>query len=152
MILSASKLSLLCLFVVVSSFTSPIRPFGALPGSKKNNCNFLAAVSNHDNANVEHKPVGLIIRITVDPDRVTDFLNLLETAGSATRNEPGCIRFDVLRSQEQRNLFFMYQMYENQTTFEYRSQQPQYKQFLDFQYSGGVVGFQYDRVLGEFLG
>ena len=65
------------------------------------------------------KPFAVVVQATIEPDRMAEFLKLIQTNAEETRKEPGCIRFDVLRSQESPNEFFFYELYEGPEAIDY---------------------------------
>lgn len=65
------------------------------------------------------KPFAVVVQATIFPDRMAEFLKLIKTNAEATRKEPGCLRFDVLRSQESPNEFFFYELYTGPSAIDY---------------------------------
>lgn len=45
-------------------------------------------------------PFGVVVEAEIEPDRMGEFLQMIETNAKESRKEPGCLRFDVLRSQD----------------------------------------------------
>ena len=76
---------------------------------------------------------------------------LIEKNAVETRKEPGCIRFDVLRSQESPNQFFFYELYQNAAAIDHHKKQPHYNLWADFKASGGTVKSTSFKTDGEFL-
>ena len=58
---------------------------------------------------------------------------------------------DVLRSQDNPNCFFFYELYENMKAVDYHKQQPHYNLWADFKASGGTVSSVSHKTDGEFL-
>ncbi|KAL7577376.1 hypothetical protein ACA910_002104 [Epithemia clementina (nom. ined.)] len=96
-------------------------------------------------------PFAVIVKATVEPDRMAEFLSMIETNAKETRKEPGCIRFDVLRSQESPNEFFFYELYKNEAAIDYHKKQPHYNLWADFKASGGTMESTTFKTNGEFL-
>jgi quinol monooxygenase YgiN len=67
----------------------------------------------------EEKPFAVVVQATIEPDRMAEFLTLIKTNAEETRKEPGCIRFDVLRSQDSPNEFFFYELYKGISAIDY---------------------------------
>lgn len=65
------------------------------------------------------KPFAVVVQATIEPDRMAEFLELIKTNAEETRKEPGCVRFDVLRSQESPNEFFFYELYNGPSAIDY---------------------------------
>jgi len=99
----------------------------------------------------DDKPFAVIVRAQIEPDRMADFMELIEKNAKETRKEPGCIRFDVLRSQEEPNVFFFYELYKNAGAIDYHKQQPHYNLWADFKASGGTIDSVTYKTDGEFL-
>jgi autoinducer 2-degrading protein len=55
----------------------------------------------------------VIVRLEVKPERVEDFLALVTFNASASRKEPGNLRFDVVRSAAPPSLFYLYEVYQD---------------------------------------
>lgn len=65
------------------------------------------------------KPFAVVVQAEIEPDRMAEFLELIQTNAQETRKEPGCIRFDVLRSQDSPNEFFFYELYNGPSAIDY---------------------------------
>jgi autoinducer 2-degrading protein len=55
-----------------------------------------------------------IVQLRVKPDRIDDFLAAFRGNYEGTRKEPGNVRFELLRSREQSNLFAVYEVFESE--------------------------------------
>lgn len=53
----------------------------------------------------------LFVTLRVKPDKIDDFLELVQYNHQNTRQEPGNLRFDVLRSQDDPARFALYEVY-----------------------------------------
>ncbi|QHC71733.1 putative quinol monooxygenase [Rathayibacter sp. VKM Ac-2801] len=61
----------------------------------------------------------VIVTLDVHPDRLETFTEGIRVNAEATlRDEPGCIRFDVHRSEESPNRFHFYEIYVDRESFE----------------------------------
>lgn len=78
-----------------------------------------ALKAGDDKNNDGEKPFAVVVQATIEPDRMADFLALIKTNAEETRKEPGCIRFDVLRSQDSPNEFFFYELYKGPSAIDY---------------------------------
>ena len=57
----------------------------------------------------------LLVEVNVKPERLNDFLDLIKYDAEHSENdEPGCLRFDVLRDTENPNRFFYYEVYKDE--------------------------------------
>lgn len=93
----------------------------------------------------------MIVQAEIQPDRMDEFMQLIEENATNTRKEPGCIRFDVLRSQDNPNQFWFYEVYENAAAIDYHKLQPHYNLWADFKASGGAVSSVSYKTDGEFM-
>mmetsp|Transcript_366 Transcript_366/g.665 ORF Transcript_366/g.665 Transcript_366/m.665 type:complete len:151 (-) Transcript_366:354-806(-) len=96
-------------------------------------------------------PFAVIVKAEIEPDRMAEFLEMIETNARETRKEPGCVRFDVLRSQDAPNEFFFYELYKNAAAIDYHKQQPHYNLWADFKASGGTISSTSYKTDAEFL-
>ncbi|HEY3351859.1 MAG TPA: antibiotic biosynthesis monooxygenase [Polyangia bacterium] len=66
------------------------------------------------------------VTIQVQPGREEDFIAATEKNHRGTRQEPGNVRFDVLRHAEQPARFFLYEVYRSPADFAAHQQTPHY--------------------------
>lgn len=59
----------------------------------------------------------VIATIMARPDAVTDLRRALDTLVQATRQEPGCLRYDLLQNRENPAHFVMNETWEDEATF-----------------------------------
>lgn len=85
------------------------------------------------------KMFSVIVKAEIQPDRIAEFLKIMEINSSESRKEPGCLRFDVLRSQEVPNQFFFYELYKNSAAMDYHKQQSHFQAWSKFKASGGTI-------------
>jgi (4S)-4-hydroxy-5-phosphonooxypentane-2,3-dione isomerase len=97
------------------------------------------------------KPFSVIVKAKIDPNRMDEFLSLIETNAKASRQEPGCLRFDVLRSQDTANEFFFYELYQDAAAVDFHKTQDHYNLWADFKASGGALESISYKANGEFL-
>jgi (4S)-4-hydroxy-5-phosphonooxypentane-2,3-dione isomerase len=86
-----------------------------------------------------NKPFAVVVKAEIQPDRMAEFLKLIEINAVESRKEPGCIRFDVLRSQDIPNQFFFYELYENSAAMDYHKQTSHFQSWSTFKASGGTI-------------
>jgi autoinducer 2-degrading protein len=61
----------------------------------------------------------VLVKFTVLPGRMDEFLEgIRANAHSSLRDEPGCLRFDVHRSQENEDEVLLYEIYRDREAFE----------------------------------
>eukprot|EP00429_Kryptoperidinium_foliaceum_P052870 CAMPEP_0176092172 /NCGR_PEP_ID=MMETSP0120_2-20121206/46172_1 /TAXON_ID=160619 /ORGANISM="Kryptoperidinium foliaceum, Strain CCMP 1326" /LENGTH=142 /DNA_ID=CAMNT_0017426077 /DNA_START=52 /DNA_END=480 /DNA_ORIENTATION=+ len=98
------------------------------------------------------KPFAVVVEAEVQPDRMDEFLKVMEKNAQQSRQEPGCLRFDVLRAQDNPNKFFFYELYESPAAVDFHKTQDHYKAWADFKESGGTVTSVTKKADGEFVG
>jgi (4S)-4-hydroxy-5-phosphonooxypentane-2,3-dione isomerase len=114
------------------------------------------ATSISESSMIKKKPIAVLVEAEIVPDRLTEFLDLIEANAIATRLEPGCIRFDVLQQDNElssppRHVFYFYEVYQDTSAVDYHKQQPHYNRWAEFKGSGGTVRSESTKLHGEFL-
>jgi (4S)-4-hydroxy-5-phosphonooxypentane-2,3-dione isomerase len=66
------------------------------------------------------------VTILVKPEFVEQFVAASHDNASHTRKEPGNVRFDFLRSEEETNRFFLYEVYQSKEDFAKHQQTAHY--------------------------
>jgi autoinducer 2-degrading protein len=74
--------------------------------------------------------LGLFAKVTVKPDHVDRFWKHLQLDVEGTRAEPGCLRFDVLRDEKSKNVFYLYEVYRDHAAYGVHQQAPHFKAFF----------------------
>ena len=68
----------------------------------------------------------LVVTAQVKPEGRQDFIQAaLDDARSSLRDEPGCLRFDVLADQQDPGRFQLYEVYLDQAAFDAHLRSPQ---------------------------
>lgn len=67
----------------------------------------------------------------IKPEHVEDYIAACLENGSNTRKESGNLRFDLLRSAENPNQFFFYEVYHEEADFKKHHQTPHYLKWRD---------------------
>jgi len=98
------------------------------------------------------KPFSIIVEAEINEEKMDDFLKLIENSAEQSRKEPGCIRFDVLRDQSQKNKFWFYEVYENIEAVDHHKKTSHYQSWADFKEKGGTVSSISHKADGEFVG
>jgi autoinducer 2-degrading protein len=71
--------------------------------------------------------LALIVSLRVKPDQRDRFLAAAEDDSICSpRDEPGCLRFDVLQDHQDENHFYFHEVYQDQAAFEAHTQAPHY--------------------------
>jgi len=75
---------------------------------------------------------ALVVSLYVKPGMRDRFLAAAEDdSASSVRDEPGCLRFDVLEDQADPNHFFFYEIYEDDKAIEAHRQMPHYARWTE---------------------
>jgi autoinducer 2-degrading protein len=87
-----------------------------------------------------HKgPVCLVVAVEIKEDRLDEFLKVIEADAVGSRGEPGCLRFDVLRSLDSPTQFTFIEYYKDDDAVAFHKAQPHFALWTDFKSTGGVV-------------
>jgi autoinducer 2-degrading protein len=71
--------------------------------------------------------LALLVAVKVKPEMRTKFLEAIEDdAVCSARDEPGCLRFDVLQDHADPNHFFFYEVYRDDKALEAHRAAPHY--------------------------
>eukprot|EP00588_Corethron_pennatum_P000904 CAMPEP_0194283162 /NCGR_PEP_ID=MMETSP0169-20130528/24772_1 /TAXON_ID=218684 /ORGANISM="Corethron pennatum, Strain L29A3" /LENGTH=152 /DNA_ID=CAMNT_0039028701 /DNA_START=75 /DNA_END=533 /DNA_ORIENTATION=- len=142
LLLLALSLPLLCTRAFVSNarFT-PFLPKNGSNSSKMSSSSAAAASA----------PFCIVVEAEIVPERVDEFLGLIEKDAVGSRAEPGCLRFDVLRSHDDPHKFFFYEMYKDTDAVQFHKKQPHFALWTNFKESGGVVRSVSHKADGIFL-
>ena len=84
-------------------------------------------------------PVAIVVEVEIKPDRMDDFLKAITIDVQGSRQEEGCLRFDLLRDNSNPNKFFFYEVYVDAAAVDVHKATPHFKAWSDFKESGGVV-------------
>ena len=112
---------------------------------------FAASAFSTTTALAAAKPFGVVVKATIEPDRMDEFMSMIENNAIQSRKEPGCLRFDVLRDQETPNQFIFYEVYRNSDAVDFHKTQDHYNAWATFKENGGVIESISYKVDGEFM-
>ena len=69
----------------------------------------------------------LFVSLQVRPDKRDRFLTAIaENAAASVRDEPGCLRFDVMEDAQQPNRFYFYEIYTDPAAFDAHKAAPHF--------------------------
>jgi autoinducer 2-degrading protein len=72
----------------------------------------------------------ILVEVDVKPERLNDFLDLIKyDAEHSEGDEPGCLRFDVLRDTEDPHKFFYYEVYKDAAGRAAHRETPHFKKY-----------------------
>jgi len=79
--------------------------------------------------------------VEIKPERVEEFSNLCKISQTkSTRDEPGCLRLDILRIADgSTNKFIVYEIFTDEKAYEHHGKQPYSHDIGAFIQSGGVA-------------
>jgi (4S)-4-hydroxy-5-phosphonooxypentane-2,3-dione isomerase len=70
----------------------------------------------------------LVVSLQVKPDKDTQFLAAIEAnARASRRDEPGCRRFDVVRSDADPYHYVLYEVYDDESAFQAHRETPHFR-------------------------
>jgi autoinducer 2-degrading protein len=74
----------------------------------------------------------LHVTVRVKPEHVAEFLEVVRyDAEHSEKDEPGCLRFDVLRDRNDPNRFYFYEVYRDEQALEAHRNTPHFKLYLE---------------------
>jgi autoinducer 2-degrading protein len=76
--------------------------------------------------------IVLHVTVQVKPEHRSEFLDLVRyDAEHSERDEPGCLRFDVIQDRDDANRFYFYEVYRNEAALEAHRQTPHFKNYFE---------------------
>ena len=74
---------------------------------------------------------ALVVKIYVKEENIEDFKKISYYNSENSRNEPGCLRFDVLQSEDEPTLFFLYEIYQGDDDIAHHRTTGHYQKWRD---------------------
>jgi len=75
---------------------------------------------------------ALIVSLRIRPEKREPFLRAADANSAASvRDEPGCLRFDVVADQADPDHFFYYEVYRNEAAFDAHKRTPHYARWRE---------------------
>ena len=71
------------------------------------------------------------VHVFVKPEAMDDFMELIRLDQEGTLAEPGCVRFDVVRSVDDPNEFLIWEVYLDDEAAAFHKTTPHYAQFKE---------------------
>ena len=76
--------------------------------------------------------VILHVTIQVKPEHVAEFLEVVRhDAEHSEKDEPGCLRFDVIQDRDDGNRFYFYEVYKDEAALAAHRQTPHFKFYAE---------------------
>lgn len=96
-------------------------------------------------------PISLVISIRVRPGHRSAFLTgILANASASVRDEPGCLRFDVVADGSDPEVFWVYEVFADEEALRAHRRTPHFSAWQEEKARVTVPGSQEDR-LGSLL-
>ena len=76
----------------------------------------------------------LVIHVTlqIKPEHVAEFIEVARhDAEHSVKDEPGCLRFDVIQDQDDPNRFYLYEIYRDEAAMDAHRQMPHFKVYFE---------------------
>ena len=71
--------------------------------------------------------LAMWVKVRVKPEERQRFLKAIEVDAIASeRDEPGCLRFNVLQDEQDANIYYFFEIYTNQAALEAHRTMPHY--------------------------
>lgn len=74
---------------------------------------------------------ALIVKLYIKEENIEDFKKISFYNSENSRKEPGCLRFDVLQSEENPLLFFLYEIYNGDDDIAHHRTTKHYQKWRD---------------------
>jgi quinol monooxygenase YgiN len=76
--------------------------------------------------------IVLHVMVQVKPEHVVEYLEAVRhDAEHSERDEPGCLRFDVIQDRDDANRFYYYEVYRDEAALEAHRQSPHFKLYVE---------------------
>lgn len=81
--------------------------------------------------------ICMLIEVHIKPSRIDEFLKIIRhDAILSERDEPGCLRFDVLRDSQDPLKFYFYEVYKDEAARQAHQKMPHYAEWSRFKENG----------------
>ena len=92
--------------------------------------------------------LAMWVKVRVKPDGRERFLKAIEVdALGSERDEPGCMRFNVLQDAQDQNVYYFYEVYRDEAALEAHRQTPHFKHY--FEKSRSLLATPPERRIGK---
>jgi autoinducer 2-degrading protein len=76
--------------------------------------------------------LALIVTAKVKPAERERFLSVIEDdAISSVRDEPGCVRFEVLQDKDDQDTYYFFEVYQDEAALEAHTKTPHYARWME---------------------
>lgn len=74
----------------------------------------------------------LLVKLQVKPGHMDAYMkSMLDDARSSVRDEPGCLRFDVMRDENKPNTIYLFEVYKDKAAFDAHTRAPHFTNHRD---------------------
>ena len=71
--------------------------------------------------------LAMLVKVRIKPEERERFLKAIEVdAEGSERDEPGCLRFNVLQDEQEHNVYYFYEVYRDEAALEAHRNAPHY--------------------------
>lgn len=84
--------------------------------------------------------LAIVVSVRVNPNRRSEFLAGIEEASARFREEPGCVRFDVIQDAVDPDQVYFYEVWRDETALDAHRASPHLARWAAKRDSGLVVG------------
>ena len=81
--------------------------------------------------------ITIFVTVKISADRIDAFLAAMKIDVEGSRKEEGCIRFDLIKGEEE-GVYHFYEVYKDSAAVAFHKEQAHYKAWADFKAAGGV--------------
>jgi len=76
--------------------------------------------------------IALQVMVQIKPENLSEYLEAIRhDAEHSEKDEPGCLRFDVLQDKDDPHRFYYYEVYKDQAALEAHRQTPHFKLYFE---------------------
>jgi len=93
-------------------------------------------------------PVCLIVKLHINVDRIDDFVKAAETNMQGSRQEKGCLRFDILRDPEDETKFALFEVYTDSDAVTSHREEEHFKAWGEFMATDPLQGKEVIKMSG----
>ena len=87
-------------------------------------------------------PLTMLVNLEIKPDRLIDFMTAINHNAQGSRQEPQCLRFDLLRNAKDPCKFTLLEAYTSFQAHARHRTTAHFKVWNDFRESGGVESME----------
>ncbi len=84
-------------------------------------------------------PIMVFVTVTIPDDKSDEFLEIMKLDVEGSRNEPGCLRFDLIRgaATDGGRTYHLYEAYASSEAMTAHKEQPHFKAWAAFKFAEG---------------